>query len=184
MLEERTMSTGTTAPSRVSDHTSGPDVYLCVGLPGAGKSTWAKTMVKHLPSWVRVNQDEMGSRDACLKKARLALREGKSIIVDRCNFNRSQRAYWVNLAKEFNSQVVAVVFHTPPEECVRRAKLRPHHETMTEPHKFWNIIFNMHKDSEPPTCDEGIDRVVHVDYSNNIVTQGNAVGASGVKRVA
>jgi hypothetical protein len=45
-------------------------------------------------------QDTLGSRSSCEQAARRALFEGRHVIVDRCNFDSSQRSTWVRLAAE------------------------------------------------------------------------------------
>jgi tRNA splicing ligase len=62
-------------------------IYNCTG---SGKSTFANKLVE-LYGWERVNQDEMGTRKACELKTQQALKKGRSIIIDRCNFDISQR---------------------------------------------------------------------------------------------
>jgi hypothetical protein len=45
-----------------------------------------------------VNQDEMGTRRQCEINAKTAYQKHHSVIVDRCNFDYSQRNVWVKLA--------------------------------------------------------------------------------------
>ena len=41
--------------------------------------------------WERVNQDEMGTRKVCETRTEQALQKGKSVVIDRCNFDIAQR---------------------------------------------------------------------------------------------
>jgi hypothetical protein len=45
--------------------------------------------------WVRINQDDVGSRSACETMSRRALLDGRDVVIDRCNFDVAQRAHWV-----------------------------------------------------------------------------------------
>lgn len=74
-------------------------VVLLVGVPGSGKSTFAHKLTP-AGGWAWVNQDTLGDRQACEAAVKQALRSGKSVIVDRCNFNKQQRSTWVRLAYE------------------------------------------------------------------------------------
>jgi predicted kinase len=66
-----------------------PQVLVMVGIPGSGKSTIANELVAM--GWERVNQDDLGSRRVCETRMEDALKRGKSVVVDRCNFDISQR---------------------------------------------------------------------------------------------
>ena len=59
-----------------------------VGIPGSGKSTIANELVKL--GWDRVNQDEMKTRKVCETRMIQALEKGRSVVVDRCNFDIQQ----------------------------------------------------------------------------------------------
>ena len=50
--------------------------------------------------FVRVNQDELGNRRRCEEKARLALLANKCPVIDRCNFDESQRLKWFQLVRD------------------------------------------------------------------------------------
>jgi predicted kinase len=58
-----------------------------------------------LSSCVRVNQDELGSLNACLSQAKQALRSRQSVVVDNTNLVPQTRQTWIALAKEMNVQV-------------------------------------------------------------------------------
>jgi len=62
-----------------------------------GKSTFAKRFLKANPDFERVNQDELKTRKRCEAVAEAHLKEGKSVIVDRCNFDYQQRLTWIKL---------------------------------------------------------------------------------------
>jgi hypothetical protein len=63
----------------------------------SGKSTLAKRLIDAYPEFVRVNQDEMKTRRRCEAEAEIGLRRGKSVLVDRCNFDFQQRVTWIKL---------------------------------------------------------------------------------------
>lgn len=72
-----------------------------MGVPGSGKSTFAKQLIPY--GYVRVNQDDLGNRKKCERVAKQALDQGKSVVVDRCNFDFPQRKTWINMAYEYNT---------------------------------------------------------------------------------
>lgn len=77
---------------------------MLIGPPACGKSTIARRL-ETSGNCIRVNQDTLKTRPACIKAARSYLSSGKSIIVDNTNSNRTQRADWISLSREFSGVV-------------------------------------------------------------------------------
>ena len=117
-------------------------VTLTKGLPGSGKSTWAKSEVeKSNCSIVRVNKDDLramlhagkyskGNENMVLEIRNdiilTALREGKHVIVDDTNFEPKHKEEITMLvaafcaAHDMQIKVVEKVFDVPVEECIAR----------------------------------------------------------------
>ena len=108
-------------------------MILLVGLPGSGKSTFAKSLQNGNSSiFKRINQDQLGSRKACLRLCQQVL-ESSSIrcpIIDRCNFDAEQRESFIRMAHDYNVVVDCVIFNFSKEECIERCQSRSHHETI------------------------------------------------------
>ncbi|KAJ6299878.1 hypothetical protein OIU76_020805 [Salix suchowensis] len=66
-----------------------PVMVILVGAPGSGKSTFCeRVMGSSLRPWTRICQDTInngkaGTKPQCLKRAAAALKEGKSVFIDR-----------------------------------------------------------------------------------------------------
>lgn len=114
-------------------------VYLMVGLPGSGKSTFAKKVMQE--GDIYVSRDEVrysliGEKDAYfskerlvfntfLKKAQEAIDTGANVWIDATHINPASRAKILGKLRFKNVQdVVAVIIDTPLEECIRRNNLR------------------------------------------------------------
>jgi bifunctional polynucleotide phosphatase/kinase len=54
-----------------------------VGGPGSGKSTYVTT--KLASSYVRVNNDELKTKEKCMKVCKESLEAGKSVVIDNTN---------------------------------------------------------------------------------------------------
>eukprot|EP00980_Cylindrotheca_fusiformis_P008186 scaffold1734_cov196-Cylindrotheca_fusiformis.AAC.8 len=120
-----------------------PFMIILVGIPGSGKSTFARLLTKAMPyKFERVNQDELKTRQECVKMATQALEQRKCVIVDRCNFDMRQRQTWYDLAKSFDVAVHCVVLRFPPNVCIKRCQSRGQHETIKaeEAAKVVNIV--------------------------------------------
>ncbi|THU91505.1 P-loop containing nucleoside triphosphate hydrolase protein, partial [Dendrothele bispora CBS 962.96] len=137
-------------------------VLILVGLIGSGKSTFATSLEKHLPNFVRCNQDELGDRRSVEDLARASLSQGLSVCVDRTNFNPAQRRYWINIAHEFPGTLVwVIVFDTPYEECARRLQQRTSHPTIKTPEQGMSVLARFASDFQAPVADEGFDRMIY-----------------------
>ena len=116
------------------------------GLPGSGKSTYAKQLVAESPNaYKRINRDDLRAmfdngyhskgnekfvkqvRDVLIIKA---LEEGKHVIVDDTNLSATNETRIKQLVHQFNKEhndtvVVEVMeINTPLEECITRDALR------------------------------------------------------------
>lgn len=122
-------------------------IMMLKGLPGSGKSTWAKQFVMDNPGWVRINKDSLremmssyrpgkdeelilGWRDALIMSA---LRRGKSVIVDDTNFHPKHEERLKNMIYGeqgledplFICDFEIKMFDTPLAECIKNDLKRP-----------------------------------------------------------
>jgi predicted kinase len=110
-------------------------VILLMGLPGSGKSLFSKLLEQYAPNhYIRINQDELQSRQVCLDQVRAVLRQqgsSKSVVVDRCHVSREQRKYFVDVAKEMHRPVHLLWFSTGADVCLQRCLGRRKHPTLS-----------------------------------------------------
>jgi predicted kinase len=112
------------------------------GLPGSGKSTYAKKLVADNPEmYKRINRDDLrmmfdngytsDKNEKFIKKVRdllivKALEEGKNVIVDDTNLSDTNEKRFRQLAKEFTAEhneeveIEKIEMDTPVEECIAR----------------------------------------------------------------
>lgn len=143
-------------------------VFILVGVPGSGKSTYVQKLKDHYlnHTWCVINQDKLGSRNACIDAMHGALDRGESVIVDRCNTTKSQRKLWIDVANYHTTETITVIqLVTDPEECIARIHFRKNHETITEEmpiEKKRQIVYKFFHDAEQITLDEGISNILIV----------------------
>lgn len=111
-------------------------VTMTKGLPGSGKSHWAKTQVAARPNQVaRVNKDSLRAllhegkhskaneklvEDARDALVRAALDRGQSVIVDDTNFASQHEERLRRIAKDYGAEFRVQDFtHVSLEECVK-----------------------------------------------------------------
>ncbi len=117
-----------------------PTLYYTIGLPGAGKSTWAKQFQKDNPGVKRVNKDSLRDlldggvwshenegivlrvRNRIIEESFLA---GKSIIVDDTGFNKVHETQLRSLAARHGANFEIKNFTgVPLEVCIERDSFR------------------------------------------------------------
>jgi predicted kinase len=109
------------------------------GLPGSGKSTYARELVKQ-GNWKRLNKDDLRAMldDSKWSKANeqlvnywqewLAkdiLDKGINVIVDNTHLAPRHEERYKQLAKACNAKFVVKMFDIPLEECIKRDLMRP-----------------------------------------------------------
>jgi len=110
-------------------------LLILKSLPGAGKSTWAKTFLESEPTYIRVNRDDirnMLGREFSSKFEKLVtqvehqailggLEKGYNVIVDDTNLNPKTVEALKNLVKDIpDLQIEEKFFDVSPEECIKR----------------------------------------------------------------
>ena len=139
------------------------ELVLFVGSPASGKSTFARAhFVAH--GYVYVNQDELRSRERCVRHAADALKRGRSAVVDNTNASSDVRALYISAAKALGVPVRCFLFTTPTPLCHH---LNVYRERMTggQYKRLPHIAFSQYrKRLVQPRKEEGIDDIVQVPF--------------------
>jgi predicted kinase len=106
---------------------------VLVGLPGAGKSTFARALSQG-GEWEVISQDALGSKGAVESAVVNAIKAGKRVLVDRCNVRVADRKRILDIGMIEPSDAVAVHLTTAPEACVQRVAARTDHPTIPYGH--------------------------------------------------
>lgn len=105
-------------------------VIMLKGLPGSGKSTWAKQMSRNNQQYLRVNKDEIREmigytphRESMVLDIRdlivmSGLNRNKNVIVDDTNFNPKHEQRLRGIAKGSKAEFEIMTFDTPLKECI------------------------------------------------------------------
>jgi predicted kinase len=127
-------------------------LLVLVGPPGSGKST----MSKDYETYTYINQDKQGKGHHQLFEQ--AVEAGQSIIVDRMNFNKVQRAKYLVPAKAAGYKTEIFVIHENYETCLKRCLKRENHETIKDETAARSALGFFFSHYERPADDEA-DRV-------------------------
>lgn len=160
-------------------------VVLC-GVVGSGKTHLSKAICKEIPGWKRISQDDLGSRPACEVATQKALQAGYSVIIDRCNFDISQRKKWIEIGRRFQAAVYAIELKTPTVLCRQRIMQRQEHPTGVMGQFGAGILEKFVKDYKSPGNAETFDGICAVDTTSIDMTfegLSNLLGKIGITTV-
>jgi predicted kinase len=148
-------------------------IYIAVGLPGSGKSTYAKNFIKD-KDIEYLSSDELravfgkGEDDQTVtplvfghikRKVDEFLKDGKNVLVDATSVNRKERADYINTAKKYGAKVVVLVFKMDRQGLIDRNKKRGQEGGRVVPD--W-VIDKMLAKFEEPSHSEGIDIMIYI----------------------
>lgn len=155
-----------------------PKIYILIGPPASGKSTWTRKFLETNSDYVVVSSDDIIERYAAdnglnytqafdkfagfavseMKKiAQQAFADKKNIIWDQTNMSSKKRKGILNQANGYIK--IAVDFDTSDAEVKRRLKER---EVATGKHIPEHVMESMYASYQSPSKGEGFDQIIRI----------------------
>lgn len=155
-----------TKPTTVAPtyHKTTQEVVILQGPPASGKSTFARRYFRP-HNYEIINRDTLQTPAKCLKAAREALDQGKSIVIDNTNPSADARSDYIELAKSHKIPCRCFVMDTPIELCHHLNYVRVH-QTNGDVRRIPDVGYNMYKKNyQEPKTNEGISEITHIEWS-------------------
>lgn len=162
-------------------------VYLTIGLPGSGKSTWSRKFASENKEVVIVNRDAYRSmikggeytfdfrfepfiKQATNKAIEMALEHGLDVIVDETHIKSARRNEIVEVIRDYEKNYGLITKDFGETEIVymwftedkRNIEYRMRESRGYDVSKWAQVINGMKKNFEPPTDEEGYNKLVKV----------------------
>lgn len=96
-------------PNDIIEIPSTQSMFIFVGMPGSGKSTYFEKNLLPL-GWVHANQDKLKTHAKVLSTVKQALASGKSVAVDATNPGFEKRQEYIALARQYQIPILIIYF--------------------------------------------------------------------------
>ena len=154
------------------------NVYIMMGLPGSGKTTWAKENVEQTGSVIigrddirymlkhghRYDSSKRGQKyvwDVSQYMLKIALLRRFDVIIDQLSLTKKQRGEILNMVREYAALAkVTLVYCSEQDKNVDR---RMNSDMIWGDREYYeNLIKKLKAETEEPTYNEGFDHIIFI----------------------
>jgi bifunctional polynucleotide phosphatase/kinase len=139
------------------------EMIVLIGPQASGKST----LCEKFPNYVRINQDNLGTKAKCIKLAKKTVKRGKSIIIDNTNADIKNRKIYTEIGRSANYHIRFIVFPVEKEMAMYLDEMRVDILNVKPiPKIAFNIFYKNYRET-PPTlseCDELTEYILNYSF--------------------
>lgn len=156
------------------------EMVLLMGPPAAGETTFAKKHFTMNNKYIYVSRDELKTQVKCLKIAKNALEQKKSVVIDNTNPDKTSRKKYIEIAQQFNVPIRCF-------EMTTSRKLAEHLNIYREILTFLECGYNQrrkqipkvayniyYKKYQPPT-NEGFEKIYQIEFRPDFSNEKNKI---------
>lgn len=142
-------------------------LFLLVGFPGSGKTTWANNKVKE-GGTAMISTDELVKmfknmpkekrRSFEIELAKEHLKKGTNVVIDKMLMSSESRKKMIESLKPYASKIVVVLFNVPLLKCMERNGNRPNYSKVSDK----SYINHIKRFEYPDKKNEGFDELVEI----------------------
>ena len=96
---------------------------IFIGIQACGKTTFYNRMLSD-GNYVHISMDDLHTRNKENLELVKSLESGSSFVIDNTNPEISNRAIYIQKAKEYGYHIIGIFFQSRVKDCVRRNKER------------------------------------------------------------
>jgi tRNA uridine 5-carbamoylmethylation protein Kti12 len=159
-------------------------IYITIGFPGSGKSTWARKKAAEEKDLIIINRDSIRSmiknnytfdftlepmiKCMTIECLKTALNYSKNVIIDETNITKQQRKVWLNIVKNrlCNDTNCCKIIFTWFIENTNNVLYRMNDARGYTESKWQSIINDMKQKFEEPSLDEGVNEIIKIGIMN------------------
>lgn len=169
-------------------------IYFLKGLPGSGKTTYAKKHQEHDPNCIRINKDDLRAMMHAGKHSKgreqqiidvrdflinYALESGQNVIIDDTNYHQKHEVKIREIAKEYDAEVKVIDFSDASEEHLQKCIENDLHRLNSVGEKVIRTMRNQYlmpkvEKPEPPEHIVDGDEVIICDIDGTLALFGDA----------
>lgn len=150
-----------------------PELIICVGVQGSGKSTWARQYILENPSVVYLSADKLraelgkGEHDQTIhnlifgtmrRRTEIALLKGQSVLLDGTHIRKKWRSDNIKLGRRLGAKLIAHVFNVDRDTLIKRVQERAANGGLNVP---VDVIDKYILQYEPPDETEFDEIIIH-----------------------
>lgn len=141
------------------------EVIVFVGYPASGKSTFASNYLKN-ENYVIINQDQLKTKEKCVRACKEALASGKSCVIDNTNPDPVTRKSYIDVAKAADCRCRCFYFEMDIKQVFHNNRFRElsksSHATVPT-----MILYSFRKKLVEPNLSEGFSQVQVINFVPN-----------------